>query len=143
AVRAGRPSAGDRDALLEARKSSHASIRYWAMTGLGLLEREAPRDAIVASLNDASPTVRMAAALALFRCGNGSEQALDVLRRELQSPKEWVRLQAAIALDEIGEAARPAVPELKDALDDTHNKYVVRVANRALNQLLGTNNQVR
>ena len=87
--------------------------------------------------------MRVAAAVALFRAGSGDKQALDVLRRELQSPKEWVRLQAAIALDEIGEAARPAIPELKESLGDTHNKYVVRVANRALNQLLGTNNQVR
>lgn len=143
AVRAGRPSVGDRDALLEARESPHAAIRYWAVTGLGLLEGESPRNRLTDSLGDASATVRVAAALALFRCGHGSERALDVLRRELQSPKEWVRLHAAIALDEIGEAARPVVPELKEALNDTHNKYVVRVANRALNQLLGTNNRVR
>ncbi|MEA3364096.1 MAG: sulfatase-like hydrolase/transferase [Candidatus Hydrogenedentes bacterium] len=143
AVRAGRPSADDRGALLKAQKSPHASIRYWAVTGLGLLNSEAPRDALATSLDDSSPTVRVAAALALFRCGSADEQTLDVLRHELQSPKEWVRLHAAIALDEMGEAARPAEQELKEALDDTHNKYVVRVANRALNQLLGTNNRVR
>jgi len=62
---------------------------------------------------------------------------------ELSSPHEWVRLHAALALDGIGEKARPAVPALKEALKDTHNKYVVRVANHALNELLGTSRRVR
>ena len=46
-------------------------------------------------------------------------------------------------LDEMEEQARPAIPELKQALVGQPNKYIVRVANRALNDLLGTNNQVR
>ena len=45
--------------------------------------------------------------------------------------------------DEMEEKARPAIPELKKALTGQPNKYIVRVANRALNDLLGTNNQVR
>jgi arylsulfatase A-like enzyme len=143
AIRAGRPSETNLEALLDACKSPYAAIRYWAVTGLGLLAKDAPRDILKESLGDVSPTVRVAAALALFRCGGGNEQTLGVLREELQSPKEWVRLQAAIALGEIGEAARPVVPELQEALNDTHNKYVARVANRALNKLLGTDNRVR
>jgi len=61
----------------------------------------------------------------------------------LQSPHEWVRLYAAIELDESGEAARPALHELQAALEDRENKYVVRVANHAVNELLGTDNDVR
>jgi uncharacterized sulfatase len=141
AVRAGRPGEDDRAALLRARKFAHGAIRYWAVTGLGLLKGAG--EELASSLEDSSPTVRVAAALALFRAGEGSDDVLAALRRELQSEQEWVRLQAAIALDEIGEAARPVVPELKEALNDTHNKYVVRVANRAVNQLLGTDNRVR
>ena len=33
--------------------------------------------------------------------------------------------------------------EAHDNLKDKQNKYVVRVANRALNEMLGTNNAVR
>jgi hypothetical protein len=43
----------------------------------------------------------------------------------------------------VGEKARPAIAALRKALDDQYNKYVVRVANRALNQLEGTNNKVK
>ncbi len=63
--------------------------------------------------------------------------------KELGGDKEWVRLHAATALDEVGERARPAVPALREALNDKENKYVVRIANHALNELLGTNNEVR
>ena len=68
-----------------------------------------------------------------------------MLISELKSPHEWVRLKAAIVLDEIGEKARPAIPAMKQARQENKpvNKYVVRVANRALNQLLETGNSVR
>ena len=66
-------------------------------------------------------------------------RALEVLSRELASSEEWVRLNAAIVLDEMDEQARPAIMALKGAVKDRQNKYVVRVANRALNELLGTN----
>lgn len=70
------------------------------------------------------------------------QNPLPVLTRELASDEEWVRLNAAIVLDEIDGQARPAIPALQTALKDRQNKYVVRVANRALNQLLGTQNTV-
>ena len=54
----------------------------------------------------------------------------------------WL-LAAAIVLDEMDEQAKPAIPALKKALVNQPNKYIVRVANRALNELLGTNNVVR
>ena len=66
-----------------------------------------------------------------------------ILKRELASAHQWGRLAAAIALDELDEAARPALSDLQAAMVDQPNKYIVRVANRAVNELLGTNNQVR
>ena len=68
--------------------------------------------------------------------------ALPVLIRELGSEQEWVRLNAAIVVDLIGDRARPAIPALHEALKDKQNKYVVRVANRALNELEGTDRAV-
>jgi len=71
------------------------------------------------------------------------KEALPVLERELASEQEWVRLNAAIVLDELGARARPAIPALHQALKDKQNKYVVRVANHALNALEGTHRVVR
>ena len=72
-----------------------------------------------------------------------SEPALAVLKNELESEHQWARLRAAIVLDESGEQARPLIPELKKCLADQPNKYITRVANRTLNTLLGTDNEVR
>ena len=69
-------------------------------------------------------------------------QALPILEVELKSDHQWGRLAAAIVLDEMDEQARPAIPALKQALVKQPNKYIVRVANRALNELQGTQNTV-
>ena len=70
------------------------------------------------------------------------KRALPTLQAELKSEHQWGRLAAAIVLDEMDEQARPAIPALKQALMRQPNKYIVRVANRALNELQGTNNVV-
>jgi N-sulfoglucosamine sulfohydrolase len=141
---AGHPFRSDRSKLIESLHNKSASIRYWAVTGIGNLTNVLKQDSEVLTdmLCDSSAVVRIAAAFSLCRIDKVLN-ALPVLTKELQSEEEWVRLHAAIALDRIGEKARPAIPVLKQALKDTHNKYVVRVANHALNVLLGTNNQVR
>jgi len=50
---------------------------------------------------------------------------------------------AAQVLDEIGNNAKPAISELQKRISDDKNKYVARVANHAVNFMLGTNNVVR
>ena len=77
----------------------------------------------------------------MARLGDPGE-AIEVLKKELASEHQWGRLAAAIVLDEMNEDAKPALPALKSALVNQPNKYIVRVANRAVNELLGTNNQV-
>jgi uncharacterized sulfatase len=124
-------------------------IRYWAATGIGNLADEGIDASdvervvkqLTLALQDQSATVRVAAAFALGRL-NDTASALPVLIQALKSDQQWVRLQAAIALDELDEAARPAHDALQTALTKQPNKYIVRVANRALNQLDGTNRQV-
>lgn len=131
--------------LLQALGHSDASIRYWGATGLGNTGTAAGADAENAlrkALHDKSPNVRIAAARGLCRMGKRSV-GLAVLKRELASEHQWGRLAAVIALDELDEAARPALSDLQAAMVDQPNKYIVRVANRAVNELLGTNNQVR
>ena len=74
---------------------------------------------------------------------NQTELALPTLKQELASEHEWGRLRAAIVLGEAGELARPLIPEMKACLEDQPNKYITRVANRNLNVLLGTDNNVK
>ncbi|MCG8650632.1 MAG: sulfatase-like hydrolase/transferase [Pirellulales bacterium] len=119
------------------------AVRYWSATGIGNIgaDAEEAKTAIMAALQDPSPSVRIAAARAAARLGQ-PEQAIAVLQRELESPHQWGRLAAAIVLDEMDDQARPALPALEKALRNQPNKYIVRVANRAINELLDTDNVV-
>lgn len=131
------------DLLKQRMNDEDPAVRYWAIIGLGNLGSEArpTKEKLQKAMKDSSASVRIAAARAMCHLGE-EKQALTTLIQELRSPEEWVRLNAAIVLDEINEKARPAIPALKEALKDRKNKYVVRVANRALNELQGTKNQV-
>ena len=147
ATLAGKPDQSALSALVEAARHQKPSIRYWAMIGLGNLGAAAVNAEGTArsALNDESEVVRVMAARALFHMERDDSGTLDVLISELESSHEWVRLKAAIVLDEVGEKARPAIPAMKQARQENKpvNKYVARVTNRALNQLLGTDNSVR
>lgn len=135
--------------LIEALDDKDAAVRYWATIGIGNI---APKDAgvaerMTAKLKDDSPSVRIAAARALARMGKPA-QALPVLVSELRTGGQWVRLNAAIVLDEMDDQARPVLDAMKEALVPrkqlfSGGKYTVRVINRAINELLGTNNVVR
>ena len=129
--------------LLDALQNEDASIRYWAATGIGNIGPAATSTLkrVAESLNDPSPSVRIAAARAVAKLGS-PEEALPVLEAELQSDHQWGRLAAAIVLDEMDEEARPALPSLQQALLNQPNKYIVRVANRAINELENTDHQV-
>ena len=129
--------------LVKALDDRDAAVRYWAAIGLGNLDAAAKSTAgrLSDALDDQSPSVRIAAARALCRMELAKE-ALPVLARELASEHPWVRLSAAIVLDQIGEQARPCIGPLTEALKDRQNKYVVRVANHALNALEGTSRKV-
>ena len=129
--------------LLDALQNADASIRYWAATGIGNIGPAATSTLkrVTESLNDPSPSVRIAAARAVAKLGS-PEEALPVLEAELRSDHQWGRLAAAIVLDEMDEEARPALPSLQQALLNQPNKYIVRVANRAINELENTDHQV-
>ena len=76
------------------------------------------------------------------------DAALPVLIHEMTTGTQWERLHAAIVLDEIDELAEPVAEEMKEGLNyqegfNSKGKYRVRVINRALNQLEGTNRSVR
>ena len=129
--------------LLQAMRHPDAAVRYWGATGVGNIGKPVAhaKPKMIEALKDSSPSVRIAAARALGKLGFPG-QALPTLEAELKSEHQWGRLAAAIVLDEMDEQARPAIPALKQALVKQPNKYIVRVANRALNELQGTQNTV-
>ena len=130
--------------LLEGTKHSDAAVRYWAATGVGNIGADASsaEGAMAAALEDESVSVRVAAARALCRMGK-ADKGLATLIGAMDGEHPWGRLQAAIVLDEMGEQARPAEQALRKALKGQPNKYITRVANRALNVMNGTNNTVK
>ena len=129
--------------MIQAMQHPDAAVRYWGATGVGNIGSQATnaKRPMMDALKDKSPSVRIAAARALAKLGE-SKPALSVLEAELQSEHQWGRLAAAIVLDEMDAQAKPAIPALKRALKNQPNKYIVRVANRALNELQGTKNAV-
>ena len=134
--------------LMSAMKDKDAAVRYWGAVGIGNIGTDARKaaDLMKKTLKDKSSVVRVAAARALARMGQ-AEPALPILTKELKEGEQWERLHAAIVLDEMDEQARPVVNAMHEALayrDDLYarGKYVVRVMNRALNQLEGTNRAV-
>lgn len=132
--------------LIQALGHEDPAIRYWGATGLVNFASETGESEVVLSmldalLEDSTAAVRIASARALCRAGK-TERALPLLGKELEGDLEWARLEAAIALDYLEETARPVIDDLKGALKDQPNKYIIRVANRAVNDLEGTENTV-
>lgn len=135
-------------ALMKAMKDKDAAVRYWGAVGIGNIGESAKSSSslVKQALKDESAVVRIAAARALGRMGN-EKDALPVLVKELKDGEQWERLHAAIVLDEMDEQARPVLAAMHEALVPreelyANGKYVVRVINRALNQLEGTSRKV-
>ena len=140
--------ASAKEAMLKHTQDDDEAVRFWGATGLGNLG-PAARDTqprIRELLQDPSAAVRVAAARALCRFGQ-SQQALPTLTDVLEDGAQWERLYAITVLDEIDADAKPALDAMRKALEYrdgfvARGKYTVRVANRALNELLGENNVV-
>ena len=141
---------GELSGLLKACRSSDSVVRYWAATGLGNLGKPAAGQAetlMREALKDTSSAVRTAAARALCRFEMPGD-ALPVLITEMTKGTQWERLQAAIVLDEIDDQARPVIEQMREGLKyekgfNSEGKYRVRVINRAINELQGTNHTVK
>jgi len=104
--------------LLENLGDGDPAVRFWAVLGLAALGDDAKphADKLAAAMkDDRSPVVRLAAAEALLRIGAEADvmpAALEGMKH--QSP--WVRLRAGVVLGLLGEAARPALPAMREAL---------------------------
>ena len=123
-------------------------VRYWVAIGIGNLGKDAVKaeQTMVRLLKDKSENVRVAAARALCRMGK-PDAALKVLVAVLDNGSQWARVHAANVLDEIDEQAKPVIDGMRRNNKNrkgfvANGKYTVRVLNRALNELLGTDNRV-
>jgi uncharacterized sulfatase len=119
--------------LLKLHGSDDPAIRWWGVTAMGVLGFTDAVKPLRASLKDGSPTVRVAAALALHQIGE-EKGVLETLQAGLKDANPWVRHEAALALDELGKKAAPMLERIKAAKTDT-NEYVVRVVESILNRL--------
>ncbi len=102
--------------LAELLRADDPAVRWWGAVGLAALGNKAAgaAEALRRALKDPAPNVRIAAADAL--CGLGRhDEALPVLIEGLQHPTAFIRLRAMNVLDRIGEKARPALPQIRQA----------------------------
>ncbi len=123
---------GALEVLKGALDSKDSAVRYWAAVALGEMGPRASKaaGALRDTLRDAAPEVRVWAAYALVRQGD-RDAGVPALIETLGSEERGARLQAVTALDQLGEAGRPAVPQLRKAVGDDFD-YVGRIARHAL-----------
>jgi arylsulfatase A-like enzyme len=124
-------------------------VRYWAAVGCGNMPdaTQGAQQSLTKLLEDSSDNVRVAAARALCQMGSPAP-ALPVLADVLDNGTQWARVHAANVIDEIDQQALPILETMKRNLAYrkemvADGKYTVRVLNRALNELLGTKNEVK
>jgi len=117
-------------------QSTDAAVRYWAATGaLVLGKKAAPSKSKVEELaKDSDPSVRCVAAEALAVCGE-AEAGVNTLCDLLDENSEWAALRAVNSLMAIGDAAKPALPKLKELASGKGRGYVQRAARTAVMKL--------
>jgi len=128
---ANRRSATNIAALVELLQASDPAERFWAATGLAALGGKArsATDALRKAAQDECPDVRVPAAEALANAGQLND-ALPVLTAALQDDSAVIRLRALNVLDQLGAAARPALPAVRQAAMPTKGHvedYVARM----------------
>ena len=127
-------------------RSDDSAVRYWAAMGYlirGKNEVRKGREALVAALEDKSPSVRIIAAEALGRYGNNIEakRSAKVLMQYADPAKNGICLSmlALNALDVIGEHANPhkeAIAKMS-RIDPVANPRMRNYANRLIGRIVG------
>ncbi len=102
------------DEFKHALNDSDPAMRYWGANGLAALGKDAKSalKELHKALKDDSPPVRYAVAEAVCKLGQ-CDEALPVLINGLQDENVMNNLHASIILMAIGDAAKPAVPQMK------------------------------
>jgi hypothetical protein len=108
------------------------ALRFWSVHGIAFNGGNRAVEPLTRLLTDESPIVRVTAAhwLGIRR---QAKLALPVLTAALKDKNEFVVLAALTALDEMGEAARPALGDVK-ALPKKMSEYPGRMRESILNR---------
>jgi len=139
-------SSEDEDFLYKGLSHPNEAVRYWAGQGLYNLDQEISDftvERLYKKLNDSIINVGISAARALLKNQHSSKQIINTLVSGLESDNEWTRLQTALVLDDFSEVMKTLEDKAQELIKTDYNKYVVRVLNHGLNQLRGTDNEVR
>lgn len=90
-------------AMLDALKSTHEEIRFWAAYGLGNIEDHNTLiyEALQNTLLDSIAPVRIASARALCKGGNASAKALEILAKELSNTNLVTGMYAALFIEDL------------------------------------------
>ncbi|MDA0936130.1 MAG: sulfatase-like hydrolase/transferase [Bacteroidetes bacterium] len=139
-------SSENEDFLYEGLNHPNEAVRYWAGQGLYNLDQEISDftvERLHKKLNDSIINVGISAARALLKNQHSSKQIINTLVRGLESDNEWTRLQTALVLDDFSEVMKTLEDKAQELIKTDYNKYVARVLNHGLNQLRGTDNEVR
>jgi HEAT repeat protein len=134
-IRVGEPATPQ---IAELLKSEDPRLRQTAATtlwGMGAKGRAAVPDLATTVTEDAEPSVRLSAAMALGSIGPDAKDGVPALVRALKDRDTEVRLQAAKALGAIGPAAQDAIPALSQA---AKNDGVRSAAEEAILQIRGS-----
>ena len=103
-------------ALVDLLHADDPAVRFWGATGLAALREKAgpAAEELLNAAQDESPEIRVVAAEALAHVGRLND-ALPVLIAALQHDSAVIRLRALNVLDQLGQAARPALPAIQQA----------------------------
>jgi len=124
---------GDRQFLRKSLSAERPSVRYWAATWLGVLGDNSSLADLRDLMKDPSPTVQVAAALALCRQGRHEEGA-PLLAEQIDHNNLIVGMYAIRGLEQIGPAARSQLPAIQDAVDNPY-EFTRRYARRLVRNL--------
>jgi N-sulfoglucosamine sulfohydrolase len=117
--------------------STDPVVRYWAVTGLTILNTRAAsaKPQLKSLLSDPEISVRIAAAEALATLGEKA-LAVDALIAALKSNNQMARVQALNILDQLGPEARKAYPAVKDVIagEKVDGSYDIRAAEHILSK---------
>lgn len=120
----------DEEGLLKAMRDESPAVRYWAATGLGVLQSDSPKtlQALDEGLADQVGSVRIASALAMCRKGQEGK-ALEKLLEAMASTNALERLYAILAMEESRSKSPLALQTAKVARNDPY-EFVRRVGER-------------
>jgi len=131
--------------FIKALSDENEAVRWWAAQGCTILGKRAghAEAALRERLTDEAGGVRVAAAEALAGQGQIGD-ALPVLEQSLNNDENLAyALQAANVLNRLGDAARPALPAMKERLatleagaeEDRYKGYLVRALTDSIREL--------